>query len=196
MTQLPTLKTARLTLRPFEDRDAADVQRLAGEYEIALNTLTVPHPYPDGAAERWIDFQREELEKGALHNFAIDDGQLAGSMGLMMKGDGIAEIGYWIGKPFWGRGYASEAAAELIRYGFEECGLHRIFAGYFSRNPASGRILEKLGMQYEGTLRHHICKWGEYLDVVYYGLLRDEWRSSATRSTPPRAGEERKSAGR
>lgn len=165
---MTTLKTARLTLRPFTMEDAPAVQRLAGAYEVALNTLLVPHPYPDGAAEEWI-------AKGDPHTFAIDDGELAGAMGLMMKGDGIAEIGYWIGVPFWGRGYATEAGREVVRYGFEECNLHRIFAGHFARNPASGRVLQKLGMQYEGTLRQHMRKWDEYQDVVYYGMLREEW---------------------
>jgi [ribosomal protein S5]-alanine N-acetyltransferase len=75
----------------------------------------------------------------------------------------------------WGRGYATEAAAEVIRYGFEECGLQRIFAGCFLRNPASGRVLEKVGMQREGTLRRHQMKWGEPLDIAFYGLLREEW---------------------
>jgi [ribosomal protein S5]-alanine N-acetyltransferase len=177
MKSQPTLHTPRLTLRPFRPSDAPDVQRLAGAYEVALNTLTVPHPYPDGAAEVWIEAQKADFEHDRVHNFAVAEGeQLAGSMGLMMRGDGIAEIGYWVGMPFQGRGFATEAGAELIRYGFEDVGLHRIYAGYFSRNAASGRVMEKLGMTYEGTLRHHALKWGEYLDVVYYGVLRDEWR--------------------
>jgi RimJ/RimL family protein N-acetyltransferase len=198
MTHQPTLTTPRLTLRPFEDADAPAVQALASAREVALNTLSIPHPYPAGTAEGWIASQRDEFENGMLHNFAVvEGGRLVGSIGLMMKGERIAEIGYWIGVPYWGRGYASEAAAELVRYGFEEVGLERIFAGYYARNGASGKVLQKLGMVYEGTMRRHVCKWGEYLDVVCYGLLRDEWLSSATRSTvsPARAGEERKSAG-
>jgi RimJ/RimL family protein N-acetyltransferase len=181
MKQLPNLRTERLTLRPFELSDAPDVQRLAGAREVALNTLTVPHPYPDGAAEEWINAQRVGMEKGELYNFAICDADgLVGSMGLMMRPHAIAEIGYWIGVPFWGRGYGSEAAREVLRFGFEDLELHRIYAGYFARNSASGRIMQKLGMQYEGTLRHHVLKWDEYLDVVYYGILRDEWKGEAT----------------
>jgi ribosomal-protein-alanine N-acetyltransferase len=198
MAQLPTLRTSRLTLRPFDDADAPAVQQLASAYEVALNTLSVPHPYPEGAAAEWIALQREEIGKGTLHNFAVDDGaQAVGSIGLMIKADAIAEIGYWIGVPFWGRGYASEAAAELVRYGFEDLALQRIYAGYYARNAGSGRVMQKVGMIYEGTLRRHVCKWGEYVDVVYYGILRDEWLSSATRSaaSPAGAGEERKSAG-
>ena len=158
-----------ISLRPLTPADAPAVQTLAGAYEVALNTLLIPHPYPDGAAEEWI-------AKIDAYTFAIDDGQLVGVTGLVMKGDEIAELGYWIGVPFWNRGYGSEAARAIIRYGFEECGLHRIFAGHFTRNPASGKVMQKAGMTFEGTLRQHQKKWGEYLDVSFYGILREEWR--------------------
>ena len=75
----------------------------------------------------------------------------------------------------WGKGYATEAATEVIRYGFEGCGLRRIFAGCFARNVASGRVLQKVGMQAEGTLRRHQLKWGELLDIAFYGILREAW---------------------
>jgi len=172
----PTLHTERLTLRPFTLDDAPEVQRLCGAYEVALNTLLIPHPYPDGAAEEWIAKHQEDFDEDRLVHFAVDDGHLAGAMGLVMKGDGIAEIGYWIGVPFWGRGYATEAARAVLRYGFEERGLVRIFAMHFGRNAASGRVLQKIGMQYEGTLRRHVKKWDEYVDLVCYGALREEWR--------------------
>ena len=164
----PTLRTKRLVLRPFTLDDALAIQQLAGAREVALNTALIPHPYPDGAAEQWIATENP-------YRFAIDDGQLTGAIGLILKGDGIAEIGYWIGVPFWNRGYASEAATEVIRFGFEELGLHRVFAGHYVRNGASGRVMQKAGLRYEGTLRHHAFKWGEYLDVAFYGILRDEF---------------------
>ena len=159
--------------------DAPAVQRLCGEYDIALNTLLIPHPYPDGAAEEWISKHQAEFDENKIIHFAIDDGQLTGAMGLVTKDKGISEIGYWIGKPFWGRGYATEAAIEVIRYGFEERDLLRIFAMHYGRNPASGRVLQKAGMRYEGTLRQHLKKWDEYVDLVCYGLLREEWVSAA-----------------
>ncbi len=178
MKQRPTLHTERLTLRPFDMSDAPAVHQFAGAYEVALNTLVIPHPYPDGAAEEWIGKQQSEFDENRIIHFAVDDGQLAGAMALVMKGDGIAEIGYWIGMPFWGRGYASEAAREVVRYGFEERDLVRIFAMHYGRNPASGRVLQKAGMTYEGTLRRHLKKWEEYVDLVCYGVLREEWLSS------------------
>jgi RimJ/RimL family protein N-acetyltransferase len=177
MTQQPILHTARLTLRPFTMNDAPAIHRLAGAYEVALNTLLIPHPYPEGAAEEWIGRHQADFDENRIHHFALDVGELVGAMALVMKGDGIAEIGYWIGVPFWGRGYATEAAAEVVRYGFEKCGLQRIFAGHFTRNAASGRVLQKVGMQYEGTLRRHQIKWGEALDIAFYGILREEWEN-------------------
>jgi len=181
MKQRPTLRTTRLTLRPFTNADAPAVQRLAGAYEVALNTLMVPHPYPDGAAEEWIGRHDEDFIEDRIHHFALDvDGELIGAIGLVIKGEGIAEIGYWLGVPYWNRGYASEAAAEVVRYGFEECGMQRIFACHFLRNPASGRVLQKVGMQHEGTLRRHVAKWGEHIDIAFYGILLEEW--DATRN--------------
>lgn len=178
MKQQPTLRTERLTLRPFTLDDAPELHRLAGAYEVALNTLMIPHPYPEGAAEEWIGRHAEDFGQDRIHHFALDaDGALVGAMGLVMKGDGLAEIGYWVGVPYWGRGYASEAAAAVVRYGFETCGLQRIFAAHFVRNPASGRVLQKAGMQYEGTLRRHQAKWGELIDIAFYGILREEYET-------------------
>lgn len=174
MKERPTLRTEHLVLRPFTLDDAPAVQQLAGAYEIAINTLMIPHPYPDGMAEQWIATHQADCDEERSETFAIDDGQLAGAVGLIFKGDGIAEIGYWIGKPFWGRGYASEAAREVVRYGFEERNLQRVFAMHFTRNPASGRVLQNVGMTYEGTLRRHLKKWDEYVDVACYGILREE----------------------
>lgn len=166
------LVTQRLHLRPFTAADAAAVQRLAGAHEVALNTLLIPHPYPDGAAEAWIAKHAQSAEL----TFAIDDGQLVGAIGLRVEPEHArAEIGYWIGVPFWGRGYATEAAAAVVRFGFEEHPLNRIFAQVFRRNPASARVLEKIGLRHEGTLRQHLKKWGELVDVEYYAILRDEW---------------------
>jgi [ribosomal protein S5]-alanine N-acetyltransferase len=176
MKQRPTLRTARLTLRPFTLDDAPAVQRLASAREVALNTLMVPHPYPEGAAEAWIGTHQDHFDRDRIVHFALDDGEVIGAMALILKPDqDMGEIGYWTGVPFWNRGYTSEAAAEVVRYAFEERGLNRVFAAHFARNPASGKVLQKLGMQYEGTLRAHEKKWGEYMDVVFYGILREEW---------------------
>ncbi|HJT16417.1 MAG TPA: GNAT family N-acetyltransferase [Thermoanaerobaculia bacterium] len=170
-------RTERLLLRPFTPDDAPEVQRLAGAREVALNTLHIPHPYPDGAAEAWIAKQGI----GPEVVFAIDaDGQLAGAIGLVIdRSNDRAELGYWIGVPFWSRGYATEAGRAIVRFGFDELELHRVFAQVFTRNPASARVLQKIGMRREGVLRHHFKKWDAYVDVECYGLLRDDFDSPA-----------------
>ena len=172
------LTTERLILRPPDLADAPAIQRLAGAREVALNTLMIPHPYPDGAAEAWINKQRTEDEI----NFVItlrESGELAGAMGLLVSREHArAEIGYWIGVPYWNRGYATEAGRAVVRFAFEELGLNRVDAEVFSRNPASSRVLQKLGMRHEGTHRAHIVKWGQSIDVESYAVLRAEWNSS------------------
>jgi RimJ/RimL family protein N-acetyltransferase len=175
----PTLVTARLILRPFAVSDAADVQRLAGAQEVALNTLHIPHPYPDGKAVEWITGHEEAFDSGREVVFAITirpNGELAGAIGLVFKKYDIAEIGYWIGMPYWGRGFATEAAGAVIDYGFEERGVNRIEAQHFSRNPPSGRVMAKNGMRHEGTFRQSVVKWDEYLDVEWYAILRSDWQ--------------------
>lgn len=182
MRRYPTLQTARLILRAFTLEDASGVQRLAGEWEVARTLLSVPHPYGDGVAEEWISNHRSEFERNEAVHFAIlarERGELRGACGLVINArDANAELGYWIGVPYWGRGYATEAAREVLRYGFEDLRLHRIHAAHFGNNPASGRVLSKIGMRYEGTRREHHRKYGDYEDRVEYGVLGREWRAS------------------
>jgi RimJ/RimL family protein N-acetyltransferase len=185
----PTLQTERLVLRAFALRDAPDVQRLAGEWEVASALLSVPYPYEDGVAEEWISGHRSTFERGEGVNFAVmlrEREELCGACGLVINArDANAELGYWIGLPYWGHGYATEAVREVVRYGFEKLRLHRIHAAHFGHNSASGRVLGKLGMSYEGTLREHHRKWGDYEDRVEYGLLASEWRAAQRPARPP-----------
>jgi len=153
----PTLITERLVLRPFVLADAPTVQRLAGDVEIARSTLLIPHPYPEGAAEEWI--------RG--HDDFSDNIIFA-----------VALIGFWLGVPFWGNGYMTEAARAVVGYALKEADLNRVFACHFTRNPASGRVLLKIGMQREGTMRQHLVKWGERVDVDYYGIIREDWEKA------------------
>ena len=82
-----------------------------------------------------------------------------------------AELGYWVARPFWNQGYASEGARALVRFGFAELGLHRVSAHHYSRNPASGKVMQKIGMRFEGLLRQHVFKWGVFEDIEMYGIL-------------------------
>jgi RimJ/RimL family protein N-acetyltransferase len=175
----PTIATERLTLRPFRRADAKAVQRLAGERDIAKTTMTIPHPYEDGLAEDWIAGQEVACREGKAITLAIAlrvDGSLVGGIGLRVdRAHDKAELGYWVGKPFWNCGYATEAAQALVNFGFRELQLNRIHAAHMAKNPSSGRVMEKIGMVREGTARQGMKKWGRYEDLVCYAILRDDW---------------------
>ncbi len=179
MTDQPTIQTERLTLRPFTNDDAPETQRLAGDRDIASTTMLIPHPYPDGAAEEWLSTHQESFDNGTGVTFAItsnDGGSLIGAIGLGINSEHKhAEIGYWIGKPFWGNGYATEAAAAVLDYAFNTLDLNRIFAHHFARNPASGKVMQKIGMKREGFFPQHVRKWDAYEDIQHYGILRTDY---------------------
>lgn len=174
----PTLETNRLVLRPFNLSDAPRVQLLAGDRAVAATTKNIPHPYEDGIAEQWIGAHQERFERDQEVVFAIarkDGGELIGAIGLVLNLlQDNAELGYWIGKAYWGRGYCTEAGYAVLRYAFAELRLHRVHARHLSHNPASGRVMQKLGMRHEGQLRQHAKKWDEFFDVEIYGILRPE----------------------
>lgn len=179
MSATPTLRTARLLLGTFTPEDAPELQRLAGAREIADTTVSIPHPYDLDHALAWIGQQRREAVRGRATNFAIrllPDGPLIGSAGLRdIDPEHLqAELGFWIGREWWGQGYAREAAAAVIRFGFESLELNRICAHHMARNPASGKVLRALGMRQEGLLRQRVRKWGVYEDVVLYAIVRDD----------------------
>ena len=101
---------------------------------------------------------------------------LIGAIGLTINSEfERAELGDWIGEPYWGLGYCSEAAQRIVRYGFEDLGLNRIHAWHLARNPASGRVLQKIGMSNEGIARQHTRKHGKFEDIVLCGLLREDY---------------------
>lgn len=177
MDGAPALRTNRLVLGRFLPEDAPDLQRLAGDRAIADTTLSIPHPYTLDHALAWIGTQRREAVRRRSTNFAVrlpSGGPLIGSVGLRdIDPEHLqAELGFWIGREWWGQGYATEAAREVVRFGFEELGLNRIYAHHMARNPAAGQVLRRIGMQQEGRLRERVRKWGVYEDVVMYAILR------------------------
>lgn len=181
----PILRSERLVLRPFTLDDAGVVQRLAGDRDIADTTLTIPHPYEDGVAERWIGSHGRAFENGTSVTYAVtlrQTGELVGAIGLtIVREFDQAEMGYWIGKPYWGLGYCTEAARTLMGYAFGELRLNRVHACHFTRNPASGRVMQKAGLRYEGCQRQHVKRWGAYEDLARYGILRAEYEAAAGR---------------
>jgi len=195
MTAPQELRTARLHLRSFAREDVPAIVRLAGANEIASTTLNIPHPYAEDDAQSFIAKATEEFHAGRSVAFAISilsAGELCGAVGLhIADAHRHAELGYWIGVPFWGRGFATEAASAAVAFGFETLRLHRIYAHHFAGNTASQRVLEKIGMRHEGRSRQHIQKWGEFIDIENYGLLAEEFREGepVRRSEVSREGE-------
>lgn len=179
---LPTIESEKVLLRPFSPGDVAEVTRLASDKEIAKTTSNIPHPYEEKMAKKWIEKHEKEWEKGEALKLAVtrkEDENLVGSISLEIYDQhDMAELGYWIGKEYWSKGYCTEAAAAIIEYGFEVLDLNKIYASYFKDNPGSGKVLKKLGMRKEGCFRQHFKKWGEYKDQVYYGILKDEYLSN------------------
>lgn len=182
MPKIPTLQTERLVLRPFALNDAADVKCLAGDFAVADTTQNIPHPYESGKAEQWIAQLQDQFDKATSVTFAItrrDNGQLLGAISLMNIENGHqAELGYWIGKPFWNGGFCTEAGMAVLKYAFMDLKLKRVHANHISRNPASGRVLLKLGFTQEGLRKQHVRKWDKLEDQQLYGLLEQDWQNS------------------
>jgi RimJ/RimL family protein N-acetyltransferase len=175
----PVLRTERLVLRPFSVDDAPAVEVLAGAAEVADTTLHIPHPYPPGAAEQWIGTHARDWASGTGATYAVtaaDTGEVMGAIGLTIApAHARAELGYWIGVPYWNRGYCTEAGRAMLRLAFGSLALHRVQARHLTRNPASGRVMQKLGMRPEGIARHAIRKGDRFEDLAMYAILADEW---------------------
>jgi [ribosomal protein S5]-alanine N-acetyltransferase len=189
----PGLSTDRLLLRPFAHHDAGAVQRLADHPEVSATSLHIPRGGGEGLAEAWIQELSAGWREGRLAVFAAvlpDTGDICGAAGLTIdRAARSAELGFWFGRPFWGRGYGYEAAKALVEWGFNVLDLRRIHASHLDGNDRSRGILEKLGMQHEGTLREHTLHRGEWCDVHLWGILTTEWgvagSSGETGEVPP-----------
>jgi ribosomal-protein-alanine N-acetyltransferase len=179
LVEQPMLQTRRLILRPFAASDAPMVRRLAGEKEIADTTLNIPYPYPDGAAEAWIATHPRRFADGVSAIFAVvkrREGSLIGSIGLEISTEhATAEMGYWIGRPYWNHGYCTEAAEAILGFAFNDLLLNRVQARHLTRNPASGRVMQKIGMSHEGHLRQAVLKWGKSEDLELFAILKEDF---------------------
>lgn len=168
------MKLARCTLRPWRKGDEPSLVRYANNRNVSGNLKDrFPFPYTDADAREWIE---HVAGREPACNFAIVvDGTAVGGIGIELGQDVFrrsAEIGYWLGEPFWGRGIASEALRAATDYAFATFDIIRLEAGVFGWNPASARVLEKAGYTLEGRLRQAIVKDGRVGDRLLYGLLR------------------------
>lgn len=173
------IETERLLLRKLLASDAERIEKLAGDFDLAKTTLNIPHPYPKGSASEFIESRHHAEEKKSIAAFAMVGKKSQLFIGLINLNLSTphrrGELAYWIGKDYWGKGYGTEAVKALIAYGFRTLHLHRICAAAFTSNPGSWRVMEKAGLTYEGTLRQHVARLGEFHDLVYYRLLKEEY---------------------
>ncbi|MBV9045869.1 MAG: GNAT family N-acetyltransferase [Alphaproteobacteria bacterium] len=148
--------TQRLILRAPTMTDIGPVVRLIGEYDVAKNLQRVPHPYDETAFREFLALNDQQRRDGTDFYFAITrvmDGALIGMCSVHAEEGGLWRLGYWIGKPYWGQGYATEAARPVMRFAFDDLGAERLTAGWFDDNPASGAVLHKVGFIVTGTTR-------------------------------------------
>jgi ribosomal-protein-alanine N-acetyltransferase len=165
-----SIRTPRLVLRTPERSDAARISLLAGDHDVASMTGTIPHPYSEEMAANWI-VSVLAGEEGVV--FAIErSGALIGCTGYRAFGEDHAELGYWIGKPYWGMGYATEAVRALILHAFEADGFDYLKAGHFSDNPASARIITRFGFVPLGREQRECAARGAKASCMTYRLDR------------------------
>ena len=170
------LKTERLLLRAPVAVDARAIARLANDRSIAENLRRLPHPYSRGDAEAFLDaIARHDHEEKV---FLIEaDGAPIGMIGLDFGAESGPEIGYWLGVPHWGRGFATEATRAVIDYAFEEYPIEEIVGGARVTNPASRRVLEKCGFQWTGVALYRFVALGSSTPVDCFRLNRGIWQS-------------------
>ena len=174
-----TIETERLIIREFALDDFDGVHRYASNPNVVRFMVWGPNTEDETRQFIQTKLQSQVLKPRASYDLAITlDGVLIGGGGLTIhdKKRWEAELGYCLNEPHWGKGLGTEFAAAMIKYGFEELGLHRVTARCDSENHGSYRVMEKSGMTREGHLRKNQMVKGRYRDTLIYGILRGEWR--------------------
>ena len=171
------MSTQRLALRRFILSDAPVLQALCDNWKIARMTTRIPHPYTLEDARTWISSHDRTFEQEKSYAITYD-GTLIGAAGLIGKGN-ILEIAYWLGEPYWGKGFATEAAVRLCRFSFEDLNAVVLTAGHFDGNDASARVLAKCGFRY--IANEHIYSLARDAEVTAMRMVLDrvEWRRMA-----------------
>ncbi|QUL54050.1 GNAT family N-acetyltransferase [Paenibacillus tritici] len=174
------LETKRLLIREFVPGDVRQVHEYASDPAVAKYMIWGPNSLEDTREyiRHMLDLQQEEPRQGFEYAVVLkESNKLAGGCGLHISGAGQGEIGYCFNPSYWGQGYASEASAALLEWGFQELGLHRIYATCRPENIGSARVMQKLGMIYEGHLRGHMYHKGKWMDSYQYSILKEEYQA-------------------
>mgnify|MGYP001101757356 CR=1 FL=1 len=186
--QSDTLIGETIYLRQLHRNDAHAITIAANDWDVAKGTLTLPYPYTESDFLAFYDRVQARDDDHPQQTFCIvlrRSDKIIGACGIGIRDmHERAEIGYWVGKTYWGNGYATQATRCLINYGFTEHKLNRIAAEYFTDNPASRRVMEKAGMTFEGILRQKLIRenqhlqYREYKDVGVCAILRETWQAT------------------
>lgn len=173
-------ETPRLILRDANLDDAVLVEEYASDNQLAKTTLNIPSPYPEGSAKGFLAHAIDSQKAGKLLTLAVVLKETNALIGLMSIGINNnfqrGELGYWIGRPFWGKGYGTEAAGKILELGFTEFKLNKIFAQAFATNPGSYRIMEKIGLKQEGILKEHVYRFNQFHDLIVYGMTARDFK--------------------
>jgi RimJ/RimL family protein N-acetyltransferase len=173
---IPVLETKRLLLRAPRLEDAKTIALLANDRRIAENTARIPHPYTIAEAEAFVaSVERGDGEAAFL--VTLRDDTIVGGAGIARLDGANPEIGYWLGIPYWGQGFATEAVRAVIDYGFDELGHPALHAGARVTNPASRRVLEKCGFQWTGVGLYRIRALASSAPIDRFRLDRGLWAS-------------------
>ncbi|WP_370630085.1 GNAT family N-acetyltransferase [Fictibacillus sp. 18YEL24] len=178
-SNLPTLETERLLLRKLTVEDAQDMFQYGSDAEVSRYVTWEAHRTLEDTKE-FIQFVLKKYEKGELAPWGIvlkETNELIGTIDFVswQINHKTAEIGYVIAQKYWGQGITTEAGKEILRYGFQNMHLERIQARCFVENGGSERVMKKLGMSYEGTLRKAMFAKGEHQDLNVYSILKEEF---------------------
>jgi len=172
---IPVLETERLVLRAPRLEDAKVVATLANDRRIAENTARIPHPYGVADAERF--FASVNRGDGEIAFLITRDGSVMGACGIAPQERQAPELGIWLGVPFWGKGFATEALRAVIDHAFEDLGCEALQAGARVTNPASRRVLEKCGFQWTGVGLYRIRALASSAPIDRFRLERSIWSS-------------------
>lgn len=179
MTEYPILQSERLLLRKIELRDIENLINYASSDKVSDNLFNYPNPYTEKDALARIAGINEGFKDKNRFAFVITippKDELIGEIGIRLETEHHkAEIGYWISEPYCNNGYATEAISAILRFGFVELGLNKIYATRFSSNFASGKVLEKNSMQQEGILRQEYYFKGQFRDSIRYSITKDQY---------------------
>jgi len=174
----PTIKTKHFTLRSFKMSDAESVAENVNNKTTYRNTLAIPYPYALKNAKQWlreiINNRRRKIPKSVVFAIEIKE-QAVGSISInKIKQEHKAEIGYWLGEKYQGKGIMTQAIKEITKYGFKELKLRRVYAQVFSFNEGSKRVLEKNGYKFEGTLKKGVKKNGKFFNCCIFAKTKNK----------------------